>query len=47
LAKGTTELMAQQIYDYAIFELAIHAFDTHSGWRDACERQREYSILKS
>jgi hypothetical protein len=28
LAMGTTELMAQQIYDYAIFELAICLFDT-------------------
>jgi hypothetical protein len=31
-----------QIYDYAIFELAIRAFDIQSGWRDAYERQREY-----
>jgi hypothetical protein len=42
LVKVTTELMAQQIYDYAIFELAIRALDTQSGWRDAFERQREY-----
>jgi hypothetical protein len=31
-----------QIYDYAIFELAIRDFDIQSGWRDAYERQREY-----
>jgi hypothetical protein len=30
----------QQIYDCAIFELAIRAFDIQSGWRDAYERQR-------
>jgi hypothetical protein len=33
---------AYQIYDCAIFELAIRAFDIQSGWRDAYERQREY-----
>jgi hypothetical protein len=32
----------QHIYDCAIFELAIHAFDIQSGWRDAFERQRQY-----
>jgi hypothetical protein len=32
----------QQIYDCAILELAIPAFDIQSGWRDAYERQREY-----
>jgi hypothetical protein len=32
----------QQIYDCAIFELAIRAYDIQSGWRDAYERQREY-----
>jgi hypothetical protein len=31
-----------QIYDCAIFELAIRAFDIQSGWRDTYERQREY-----
>jgi hypothetical protein len=31
----------QQIYDSAIFELAIRDFDIQSGWRDAYERQRE------
>jgi hypothetical protein len=43
LTKGTTGLTAQQIYDYAIFELAIRAFYTQSGWKDAFERQREYT----
>jgi hypothetical protein len=33
----------QQIYDCAIFELAVCAFDIQSGWRDAYERQREYA----
>jgi hypothetical protein len=32
----------QQIYDCAMFELAIHAFDIQSGWRDAYDRQIEY-----
>jgi hypothetical protein len=32
-----------KIYDCAIFELAIRAFDIQSGWRDAFERQREYT----
>jgi hypothetical protein len=32
----------QHIYDCAIFEMAIRAFDIQSGWRDAYERQREY-----
>jgi hypothetical protein len=32
----------QQIYDCAIFELVIRAFDIQSGWRYAYERQREY-----
>jgi hypothetical protein len=41
-AKEQTEYTPQQIYDCAIFELAIHAFDMQSGWRDAFERQREY-----
>jgi hypothetical protein len=31
-----------QIYDFAIFELAIRAFDIQSAWRDAYDRQREY-----
>jgi hypothetical protein len=29
----------QQVYDCAIFDLAIHIFDIQSGWRDAFERQ--------
>jgi hypothetical protein len=33
----------KQIYDFTIFELSIRAFDIHSGWRDAYERQREYT----
>jgi hypothetical protein len=41
-ANNQTELNDQQIHDYAIFELAIRAFDIQSGWRDAFERQREY-----
>jgi hypothetical protein len=41
-AKLQTEHTPNQIYDYAIFELAIRAFDIQSGWRDAYERQREY-----
>jgi hypothetical protein len=31
----------KQMYDCAIFELAIRAFGIQSGWRDAYERQRE------
>jgi hypothetical protein len=42
-AKNQNELNEQQIHDYAIFELAIRAFDIQSGWRDAFERQREYT----
>jgi hypothetical protein len=42
-AKTQTELTPSQIYDYAIFELAICAFDIQSGWRDAYERQGEYT----
>jgi hypothetical protein len=30
-----TEYTPQQIYDCAIFKLAIRAFDIQSGWRDA------------
>jgi hypothetical protein len=41
-AKEQTLHTPNQIYDYAIFELAIRAFDIQSGWRDAYERQREY-----
>jgi hypothetical protein len=42
-AKLQTEHTPNQIYDYAIFELAILAFDIQSGWRDAYKRQREYT----
>jgi hypothetical protein len=41
-AKEQTMHNPQQIYDCAIFELAIRAFDIQSGWRDAYERQKEY-----
>jgi hypothetical protein len=41
-AKEQTEYTPQQMYDCAIFELAIRAFDIQSGWRDAYERQRDY-----
>jgi hypothetical protein len=42
-ARDQTLHTPNQIYDYTIFELAIHAFDIQSGWRDAYERQREYT----
>jgi hypothetical protein len=42
-AKDQTLHTPNQIYDYAIFELAIRAFDIQSGWRDSYERQREYT----
>jgi hypothetical protein len=41
-SKTITEHTPKQIYDFAIFELSIRAFDTQSGWWDAYERQREY-----
>jgi hypothetical protein len=41
-AKTQTEHTPKQIYGFAIFELAIRAFDIQSGWRDGYERQREY-----
>jgi hypothetical protein len=41
-AKDQTLHTPNKIYDYAIFELAIRAFNIQSGWRDAYERQREY-----
>jgi hypothetical protein len=43
--KTQTEHTPKQIYDYAIFELAIRAFDIQSVWRDAYERQREYTRI--
>jgi hypothetical protein len=42
-AKEQAAYIPQQIYDCAIFELEIRAFDIQSGWRDAYERQREYT----
>jgi hypothetical protein len=41
-AKDQAMYTPQQIYDCAIFELAIRAFDIQSGCRDAFERQIEY-----
>jgi hypothetical protein len=41
-SKTIEEHTPKQIYDFAIFELSIRAFDIQSGWRDAYERQREY-----
>jgi hypothetical protein len=41
--KTQTGHTPSQIYDFAIFELAIRAFDIQSGWRDAYEREREYT----
>jgi hypothetical protein len=38
-SKTIAEHTPKQIYDFAIFELSIRAFDTQSGWRDAYERQ--------
>jgi hypothetical protein len=43
VAKNQNELNYQHIHDYAIFELAIRAFDIQSGRRDVFERQREYT----
>jgi hypothetical protein len=40
--KEQTMYSPTQIYDCAIFELPIRAFDIKSGWRDAYERHREY-----
>jgi hypothetical protein len=37
-AKEQVAYTPQQIYDCAIFELTIRAFDIQSGWRDAYER---------
>jgi hypothetical protein len=41
-AKLQTEHTPNKIYDYAIFELAIPAFDIQNGCRYAYERQRGY-----
>jgi hypothetical protein len=36
-ANGQTDYTPQQVYDCAIFELVIRAFDIQSGWRDDFE----------
>jgi hypothetical protein len=41
-AKTIAEHTPKQIYDFALFEFSIRAFDIQSGWRDAYERQKEY-----
>jgi hypothetical protein len=41
-AKEQAAYTPHQIYDCAIFELAIRAFDIQSGWRNAHERQGGY-----
>jgi hypothetical protein len=41
-SKTIAEHTPNQIYDFAIFELSIRAFDIQSGWCDAYERQRAY-----
>jgi hypothetical protein len=45
-AKTQTEHNPNQIYDYAIFELAICAFYIQSGWRDAVIQPGEYMLTK-
>jgi hypothetical protein len=40
-SKTIIEHTPKKNYDFAIFELAIRAFDIQSGWRDAYERQLE------
>jgi hypothetical protein len=42
-SKTIAEHTPKQIYDFAIFELSIQAFDIQSAWRDSDERQREYT----
>jgi hypothetical protein len=41
-SKTIAEHTPNQIYDLALFELSIRAFDIQSGWHDAYERRREY-----
>jgi hypothetical protein len=41
-SKTSAEHTLKKIYNFAIFELSIRAFDIQSGWCDAYERQREY-----
>jgi hypothetical protein len=42
-AKTIAEHTPKQIFDFALFELSIRAFYIQSGWRDAYERQKEYT----
>jgi hypothetical protein len=42
-SKTIAEHTPKKIYDFALFDLSIRAFDIQSGWRDAYERQREYT----
>jgi hypothetical protein len=44
-AKEQTDYTPQQIYGCDFFELAIHAFDIQSGWRDAYQKQCEYTRI--
>jgi hypothetical protein len=41
--KTIAEYTPKQIYDFAMFESSIRAFDIQSGWCDAYERQKEYT----
>jgi hypothetical protein len=41
-SKTIVEHTPKIIYDFAIFELSIRAFDIQSGWRDAYDGQKEY-----
>jgi hypothetical protein len=41
--RNLTEHTPKQIFDLAIFQLSIRAFNIQSGWMDAYERQREYT----
>jgi hypothetical protein len=40
-SKTIAEHTPKQIYDFALFELSIRAFDIQSGWCDVYERQIE------
>jgi hypothetical protein len=42
-AKTIAEHTPKQIFDFALFELSIQAFDIQSGLCDAYERQKEYT----
>jgi hypothetical protein len=41
-AKTLTEHTPKKIFDFALFELSVPAFDIQSSLRDAYERQKEY-----